>query len=369
MTDEAKYTYIDDDDHEDVNLSQQFTRSRLTTPIPSPTSHPSSSPSSSLPSSTLSDEAYARELQERERRIAEDEQFARDLLAQEQLSAEHAQQQQQRQQQQGQQPQVTRSMHQWTGSLGGLSVGLSSGGEESPEQAAYRQRMQRLQQLLFEGGLLSEDGQLRMGRMGMGGFPFLQGFGGHAGFFPAGQRMPYPDIDNMSYEQLLELGERLGEVKQRGMNTEQLSVLPTYKWTEPKQSKATKSSARLKREELDEKQPRRGGGAATAPAGSSKGEEEDDPDGRCSICITPFEAGEDIKRLPCMHIFHTGRTRTGTLNRQLLTSTASAVFSSLPSSSCASLPSAALFSLHRSVVSRLAFPSTLYPRCCIVADA
>lgn len=36
------------------------------------------------------------------------------------------------------------------------------------------------------------------------------------------------------------------------------------------------------------------------------GEEETDVDEKCTICLSMLEDGEDVRRLPCMHLFHQG---------------------------------------------------------------
>jgi hypothetical protein len=110
---------------------------------------------------------------------------------------------------------------------------------------------------------------------------FLDGHGGQAGYYRGGLMGGYPDVDSMSYEELLELGERMGEVKQRGLKTEDLSVLPTYRW---------KEGGRRRTDEMDEKK--------------GKGGSEEVEDSQCSICLTPYEQGEEIKRLQCFHTFH-----------------------------------------------------------------
>lgn len=33
-------------------------------------------------------------------------------------------------------------------------------------------------------------------------------------------------------------------------------------------------------------------------------EEEADTDEKCTICLSMLEDGEDVRRLPCMHLFH-----------------------------------------------------------------
>lgn len=35
-------------------------------------------------------------------------------------------------------------------------------------------------------------------------------------------------------------------------------------------------------------------------------EEESDMDEKCTICLSMLEDGEDVRRLPCMHLFHQG---------------------------------------------------------------
>ena len=42
---------------------------------------------------------------------------------------------------------------------------------------------------------------------------------------------------------------------------------------------------------------------ATAAAAGEAEEEEEEAD-KCTICLSEFEADEDVRRLPCMHLFH-----------------------------------------------------------------
>ena len=75
-----------------------------------------------------------------------------------------------------------------------------------------------------------------------------------------------------SYEELLHLEERLGNVN-RGASQEVIeqNTLPhTYK-------KVTKNADADVDDNLQEK---------------------------CTICLSEFEDGEDVRRLPCMHLFH-----------------------------------------------------------------
>ncbi|PRP78533.1 hypothetical protein PROFUN_13590 [Planoprotostelium fungivorum] len=68
-----------------------------------------------------------------------------------------------------------------------------------------------------------------------------------------------PDVDNMTYEQLLELGERLGQVS-RGASREDINSLPTIQHTLETQN--------------------------------------------CSVCLDDIHAGEKVKILPCLHRYH-----------------------------------------------------------------
>lgn len=75
------------------------------------------------------------------------------------------------------------------------------------------------------------------------------------------------DIDRMSYEELLALGERIGYASRPDRsNTARLSRLPTRR-------------------------------VGDGPRG-----EEDDTE--CSICCCDYEAGEELRTLPCLHSFH-----------------------------------------------------------------
>ena len=41
-------------------------------------------------------------------------------------------------------------------------------------------------------------------------------------------------------------------------------------------------------------------------ASKRAGDIDDEDSEKCTVCLTEFEIGEDVRRLPCMHLFHTG---------------------------------------------------------------
>ncbi|NWJ04297.1 RN165 ligase, partial [Crypturellus undulatus] len=80
-----------------------------------------------------------------------------------------------------------------------------------------------------------------------------------------------------SYEELLQLEDRLGSVSRGAVqNTIERFTFPhKYKKRRPQEGKA---------------EPEDG--------------EESDTDEKCTICLSMLEDGEDVRRLPCMHLFH-----------------------------------------------------------------
>ncbi|CAL8470014.1 g9556 [Coccomyxa elongata] len=79
------------------------------------------------------------------------------------------------------------------------------------------------------------------------------------------------DPDNMTYEELQALGEAVGTVS-RGVSQDIIDALPNAKYT-----------SRFS----DEK-----------PSNGSEEEEQ------CAVCRMEFEAGEDVRLLPCSHVYH-----------------------------------------------------------------
>ncbi|KAL4682526.1 hypothetical protein H8959_002081 [Pygathrix nigripes] len=80
-----------------------------------------------------------------------------------------------------------------------------------------------------------------------------------------------------SYEELLQLEDRLGNVTRGAVqNTIERFTFPhKYKKRRPQDGKGKKDEG-----------------------------EESDTDEKCTICLSMLEDGEDVRRLPCMHLFH-----------------------------------------------------------------
>ncbi|XP_069074969.1 E3 ubiquitin-protein ligase ARK2C isoform X1 [Pleurodeles waltl] len=80
-----------------------------------------------------------------------------------------------------------------------------------------------------------------------------------------------------SYEELLQLEDRLGSVNRGAVQNiiERFTFPHKYKKRRPQEGKHEK------------------------PDG-----EESDTDEKCTICLSMLEDGEDVRRLPCMHLFH-----------------------------------------------------------------
>ncbi|XP_032943587.1 E3 ubiquitin-protein ligase RNF165 isoform X2 [Rhinolophus ferrumequinum] len=80
-----------------------------------------------------------------------------------------------------------------------------------------------------------------------------------------------------SYEELLQLEDRLGNVTRGAVqNTIERFTFPhKYKKRRPQDGKGKKEEG-----------------------------EESDTDEKCTICLSVLEDGEDVRRLPCMHLFH-----------------------------------------------------------------
>lgn len=94
-----------------------------------------------------------------------------------------------------------------------------------------------------------------------------------------------------SYENWLNIIERMGSGN-RGATEDEIANLPTT--TFERQAPDTTSAPHP--------QPSRGeAGSSSDAAGDSRGREDD---AKCAICLGEYETGEDVKRLPCLHTFH-----------------------------------------------------------------
>jgi len=78
------------------------------------------------------------------------------------------------------------------------------------------------------------------------------------------------DIDNMSYDALLDLERQLGQVRSPGASMEQISELPAFAYHRAPDDKKQSSAA-----------PK-----------------------SCAICMEELKEGEQVRSLPCFHIFH-----------------------------------------------------------------
>ena len=118
-----------------------------------------------------------------------------------------------------------------------------------------------------------------------------------------------------SYEELLNLEERMGVVN-RGATTDLIerNTLP-HKYKKLKISvvdqdviEAASHSAAGNEAAVTSEAEAGGSSSAgidvkTAADAARKKSDEDTTD-KCTICLSDFEEGEDVRRLPCMHLFH-----------------------------------------------------------------
>ncbi len=82
------------------------------------------------------------------------------------------------------------------------------------------------------------------------------------------------DSEELSYDALLNLGERIGDVKQE-------------RWA----LKAKDEIAKLHCQKF-------------CVETMAKGKDENDSDVKCLVCQFPYEGGEEVCKLPCGHYFH-----------------------------------------------------------------
>jgi hypothetical protein len=100
------------------------------------------------------------------------------------------------------------------------------------------------------------------------------------------------DIDRMNYDQLLALGDEIGTVKPKGLKKQEISRLPTSKYSKDhnKSARTAQKTDKNYNGMIDLSEEKATENAADAES--------------CSICLMDFEEGEKIKRLPCFHAFH-----------------------------------------------------------------
>jgi len=108
--------------------------------------------------------------------------------------------------------------------------------------------------------------------------PFASGF--YNADDPFSSRSPFRSInvDMMDHDELLLLGERLGHVS-RGAQQSRINELPTRKFVQKPKPADEKT-------EID-------------------GKESENDKMSCCICMEVFQTSEDVRTLPCLHIYHT----------------------------------------------------------------
>lgn len=79
------------------------------------------------------------------------------------------------------------------------------------------------------------------------------------------------DVDRMSYEELLALGDRLGHIQRAGPTSDELARLPTR---------------------------------CVEASSASEGHGHAEGTRQCSVCYDDYAAGDELRTLPCLHSFH-----------------------------------------------------------------
>ena len=154
------------------------------------------------------------------------------------------------------------------------------------QQAQQLQQIQQLQQLQqlnqgLQGGSGGQPHPLQQMLSSMGLNVRMQQGGGMR--IVSGGRHQHVDPSQMTYEQLLALQQRVGNVNQ-GASEQRIDQLPTSKYNSGKPTSSSTSSS--------------------SSTESSSNDPDPNQDNTCSICMSEFEDGETIRRLPCFHAYH-----------------------------------------------------------------
>jgi hypothetical protein len=132
-----------------------------------------------------------------------------------------------------------------------------------------------------------------------GGFPLMMG----------GMGDNAPNVDGMSYDELLELEALIGDVKpkNRPASLQEVSALPTFKYKKRNNEMPSVGGA------ASGSSSGGSGGGGSGGGGSGKGEATESKPSRsvvesgppeCAICLSAIEEGDEVRTLPCMHLFH-----------------------------------------------------------------
>lgn len=102
------------------------------------------------------------------------------------------------------------------------------------------------------------------------------------------------------YEDWLQFIDRMGHVN-RGASETEISRLPSEKF-----DRKLLERVRMKRRQREGSNASGSGSAGgSSAAGASSSKTGTDEGEKCAICLGEYEEGEEVKTLPCFHVFHT----------------------------------------------------------------